>query len=90
MGKFELGQCVTTPAAAAAMDRTDADPVRFLIRHAFLDPGALGPEDYATNVRAVKTGARVFSAYRLPDETKIWIITEADRSVTTILLPEEY
>ena len=55
-----------------------------------LDPGSLGAEDQLQNLRAVREGTRVFSAYELRDGTRIWIITEADRSVTTILLPEEY
>ena len=50
----------------------------------------LGAEDELANLRAVPEGTRVFSAYRLRDDTRIWIITDADRSVTTILLPEEY
>jgi hypothetical protein len=52
-----------------------------------LDPGALGADDQLQNLRAVREGRQVFSAYELRDGTRIWIITEADRSVTTILLP---
>lgn len=55
-----------------------------------LDPGSLGAEDQLQNLRAVREGTRVFSAYELRDGTRIWIITEADRSATTILLPKEY
>ena len=55
-----------------------------------MDPGSLGAEDHRANLRAVREGTRVFSAYELRGGTRIWIITEADRSVTTILLPEEY
>jgi hypothetical protein len=55
-----------------------------------LDPGSLGAEDQLHNLRAVRAGTRVFSAYELRDGTRIWIITKADRSMTTILLPEEY
>jgi hypothetical protein len=55
-----------------------------------LGPGALGADDELQNLRAVREGTRVFSAYELRDGTRIWIITEADRSATTILLPEEY
>jgi len=55
-----------------------------------LDSGDLGAEDQLANLRAVREGTRVFSAYRLSDDTRIWIITEGDRSVTAILLPEEY
>jgi hypothetical protein len=55
-----------------------------------LDPGVLAAEDQLANLRAVREGTRVFSAYELLDGTRIWIITEANRSATTILLPEEY
>jgi len=55
-----------------------------------LDPGVLAAEDQLANLQAVREGTRVFSAYELRDGTRIWIITEADRSATTILLPKEY
>jgi hypothetical protein len=55
-----------------------------------LDPGDLGTEDQLRNLRAVREDTRVFSAYELRDRIRIWIITEADRSVTTILLPAEH
>jgi hypothetical protein len=60
-----------------------------MVRHMKLDPGALGADDHLANLRAVREGTRVFSAYEVRDGTRIWIITEADRSATTILLPEE-
>jgi hypothetical protein len=59
-------------------------------RHMNMDPGSLGAEDQLANVQAVREGTRVFSAYELRDGTRIWIITEADRSVTTTFLAEEY
>jgi hypothetical protein len=59
-------------------------------RHMNMDRGSLGAEDQLANLQAVREGTRAFSAYKLRDGTRIWIITEADRSVTTILLPEEY
>ncbi len=66
----------------------------FLARHQVGDPGILVAEDVDANLEAVKNGRRIFSAYAFesqPNDTiKIWIITEADRSSTTILLPEEY
>jgi hypothetical protein len=55
-----------------------------------LNAWALGTHDQPQNLRAVREGRRVFPAYELQDGIRIWIITEADRSVTTILLPEEY
>jgi hypothetical protein len=81
---------VATPRALNAFAATAENPITYLVRHMNLDPGALGVEDQLQNVRAVREGTRVFSAYELRNGTRIWIITEADRSVTTILLPEEY
>ena len=72
------------------MDEAEADLKTLLDRHARGDWGSLGSEDWEANDAAVMEGSRVFSAYRLPDDSKVWIITEADRSVTTVLLPEEY
>jgi len=59
-------------------------------RHMNMDRGSLGAEDQLANLQAGREDTRVFSAYELRDGTRIWIMTEADRSVTTILLPEEY
>jgi hypothetical protein len=61
-----------------------------MVRHMNPDPGALGADDQLQTLRAVREGRRVVSAYELGDNTRIWIITETDRSVTTILLAEEY
>jgi hypothetical protein len=85
-----LGRLVATPGALRAFETTGENPVTFIARHMNLDPGDLSAEDQLANLRAVREGTRVFSAYRLRDGTRIWIITQADRSVTTILLPEEY
>ena len=81
---------MATPGALNAFAATGEDPINCIVRHMNLDPGALGADDQLQNLRAVRQGMRVFSAYELRDGTRIWIITEADRSVTTILLPEEY
>jgi hypothetical protein len=78
------------PAALRAFAATGESPINYIVRHMNLDPGSLGVEDHLATLRAVREGTRVFSAYELRDGTRIWIITEADRSVTTILLPEEY
>ena len=85
-----LGQVVATPGALAAMTVTGQDPAEFLTRHRNGDWGEVSNEDWRANNNALTAGNRVLSAYRLKDQTKIWIITEADRSVTTILLPDEY
>lgn len=61
-----------------------------LLRHQTGDWGDMDASDKAANDRALKTGERIFSAYHLKDGTRVWVITEWDRSYTTILLPEEY
>jgi hypothetical protein len=88
---IKLGRVVATPGALAALDSADMTPLMFIIRHASGDWGAVDAEDAVLNDEAVEHGGRVLSSYVL-DETDvtIWIITEADRSVTTILLPSEY
>jgi hypothetical protein len=88
---FQLGVLVATPAALDAMTLAGDDLRAYIIKHITLDPGDLDEHDIAANERAVKDGSRVFSAYTLSDGvTKIWIITEADRSSTCVLLPADY
>jgi hypothetical protein len=87
---FLLGRLAATPGALHAFAATGETPINYIVRHMNLDPGVLAAEDQLANLRAVREGSRVFSSYELRDGTRIWIITEADRSVTTILLPEEY
>ncbi len=87
---FPLGQIVATPGALAAFEASGDDPLAFLLRHVNLDPGDLSPEDIEEIQRSVEHGWRILSAYRLSDGTRIWIITEATRESTTILLPSEY
>jgi len=87
---FPLGQVVMTPGAAAAFEASGDDPLAFLIKHVSLDAGDLDDHDIRENQLSVEHGFRILSAYRLSDQTRVWIITEADRSVTTFLLPEEY
>jgi len=88
--KFPLGQVVATPGALAALQATGQNPVPFLQRHAQGDWGELAADDVQENEFALTYGLRLLSAYSLKDGTRIWIITEADRSATTILLPSEY
>jgi hypothetical protein len=70
------------------------DPMSLVLpyvrRHASGDWGDVSAEDRRANEDALTTGARLFSAYQLPAGRRLWIITEADRSVTTVLRPEEY
>jgi hypothetical protein len=87
---FPLGRLVGTPGALRAFAQTGENPITYVLRHWGLDPGVLSAEDQQANRRAVEHGGRILSAYRLTDSTRIWIITEADRSMTTVLLPEEY
>jgi hypothetical protein len=88
--KFPLGQVVSTPGALDALARSSQDAWEFIGRHVTGDWGELDEHDRHENELSVQKGFRVLSAYHLADGTKIWIITEADRSATTILLPEEY
>ena len=86
---FSLGQTVMTPGVQALV-AGNWDLVRgVLARHQAGDWGDLDPEDKTTNDRAVKDGDRILSSYLIGGE-KVWVITEWDRSVTTLLLPEEY
>lgn len=88
--KFSLGRVVATPGAIAALADSEEDGLPYLQRHARGDWGDLCKEDLEENESSLAQGYRLLSAYHLKDLVKIWIITEADRSVTTILLPNEY
>jgi hypothetical protein len=88
--RFPLGQLRVTPGAAEAVLASGDNPLRFLLRHARGDWGRICAEDRAVNDRAMQTGQRLLSGYTLSDGTALWIITEADRSETVLLLPEEY
>jgi len=87
---FDLGQIVATPGALDAMAKTGDDPAVFLGRHVTGDWGDLDAADKAENDYSLPRHLRLFSAYKLSDGLKVWVITEADRSATTLLLPEEY
>ena len=87
---FNLGQIVGTPGALIAMEEAKLPPVELLLRHVTGDWGDLEDEDKEENELSVKRGFRIMSAYNLETDVKVWVITEWDRSATTILLPEEY
>jgi len=87
---FPLGRLMATPGALAALTTSGESPARFLDRHAKGDWGEVCPEDGRLNDEAVGDGGRILSAYRTAKGVRIWIITEADRSATTVLLPDEY
>src|SRR6266851_72900 len=88
--KFPLGQVCTTPDALEALARSGQDPGFFLAKHLAGDWGDVDQEDWQENELSLREGFRILSSYRTLRAEKIWIITEADRSVTTLLLPEEY
>ncbi len=85
---FPLGQMLMTPGVGEQVPPSEL--LQALRRHARGDWGDLDPEDRAANDRALKEGARLLSAYHSKAGVKFWIITEADRSATTALLPSEY
>ena len=87
---FRLGQIVGTPGALDALIAAEQRPVELLLRHVTGDWGDLDDEDKKENELSVKEGFRILSAYHLENGAKVWVITEWDRSVTTILLPNEY
>jgi len=87
---LSLGTVVATPGALEAMTEAHESPLGYLARHASGDWGEIPPEDWEENEFSIKNELRILSAYSLRNGTKIWIITEADRSATTILLPCEY
>lgn len=89
-GLFDLGSVVATPGAIAALQDADEDGLGLLSRHVRGDWGDVPQEDASENELSIKQGFRILSAYTLRTGVKVWLITEADRSVTTFLLPSEY
>lgn len=88
---FNLGTVVATPGAVSLLDELDVRPDELLSRHQTGDWGDLDEHDRGVNFHAVENGFRIMSAYCVGDKSEvIWVITEADRSVTTLLLPAEY
>jgi hypothetical protein len=87
---FSLGQLVATPGALAALEKAGEGPLDFLSRHVHGDWGDLCEEDRRENQFSLERGFRLLSSYRTLADGKLYVITEADRSVTTILLPEEH
>ena len=87
---FSLGQVVATPGALRTLEAANQDPAELLSRHIGGDWGDVPDEDRKENDLSVEKGFRILSAYTLTSGEKVWIITERDRSATTILLPSEY
>lgn len=88
--RFPAGQVIATPGALAALEDAGESPSIFLKRHLTVDWGEVDDRDRRENELSVVQGFRLLSAYTLSNGTKLWIITEADRSATTLLLPSEY
>lgn len=87
---FRPGKIVATPGALDALSAAHESGDRYLHRHLCGDWGELGQHDWSANDQGVREGGRLLSAYRLPTGTTLWVITEWNRSATTLLLPEEY
>jgi invasion protein IalB len=87
---FALGQVVATPGALAALEKSGQGPQDFLSRHVHGDWGDLCDEDRNENQLSLEQGFRLLSSYRTLADVTLYVITEADRAITTILLPEEY
>jgi hypothetical protein len=88
--RFVLGQLFLTQGAIEALEDARQSPQEFINRHARLEKGELCDEDYKENLFSVDKPLRIFSAFKTANGIKIWVITEADRSSTMILLPSEY
>src|SRR5262245_51658482 len=88
--KFPLGRIVATPGALAALQAAGQQPYEFLSRHIQGDWGDVPEEDRQENELSLREGFRLLSAYHTRLREKLWVITEADRSASTILLPSEY
>ena len=88
--RFRAGQLVMTTGVNDLVQRGALNPAPYIQRHLNGDWGDLCDEDRRSNDAALKNGDRLFSSYRITPDLKLWIITEWDRSVTTLLLPDEY
>ena len=88
--RFRLGMVLITPGAILALVEANQSALALLERHAYGDWGELAPEDWQANEDALQEGTRLLSAYPLTTGERIWVITEWDRSATTVLLPSEY
>jgi hypothetical protein len=88
--RFPLGRVVATPAALALLEAHGVSPWVLVRRHQHLEPGELGQADQEANEIDLATGGRIFSKYAVAAGHSLYVITEVDRSVTTILLPTEY
>jgi hypothetical protein len=88
--KFSPGSVVATPGVLEAFRASGDDPMAYLVRHVAGDWGEVNAEDWRANEESLLHELRLLSVYTMSNGTKFWIITEADRSATTFLLPDEY
>ena len=88
--RFPLGKVVITPPAEAVLQEAGKTHKEFLDRHAGGDWGEIDPDDWNGNEDALTSGGQLMSVYAVTDAQKVWIITDAGRSATTILLPDDY
>ena len=87
---FALGQVLATPGALELLETHELTALPFVLRHVSGDWGDICTEDRQSNAEALQYGYRLMSVYVISKTERLWIITEADRSSTTLLLPEEY
>ena len=87
---FPAGRIVATPGALRLLEHANKSPLELLSRHLRGDWGDLCQDDKTENELSLKCGFRLMSSYQVTDTEKLWILTEADRSVTTLLLLAEY
>lgn len=88
--RFALGRLIITPGGLATLRTNRVSITHLLVRHASGDWGDVSDDDRHQNDLSIDTGLRLISIYAMPDQTKLWVITESDRSATTFLLPDEY
>lgn len=88
--RFSPGRLLSTPGALDAMMDAQQSPMEFVNRHIHGDWGDICEDDQQVNEESLEHGLRLLSSYRTKTGVKLWVIIEADRSVTTILLPDEY
>jgi hypothetical protein len=87
---FPLGEVVATPGAIEALEKAKTSAWDLLRRHVAGDFGEVDQDDWQANLEAIKDDARILSAYTLTTGERIWVITEADRSSSCLLLPQDY
>jgi len=88
--RFPLGHLFLTPGAIEALEEAGQSAQEFINRHARLEQGELCDDDHKENLFSVDKVLRIFSAFKTATGVKLWVVTESDRSATTILLPDEY